>query len=105
MQHNNVDGNRDVLASSEVCCHAEMRQSHVHTDGHAFHSPRVVFLALIDPITLSKTASAVPYGEAIEMEIQLVLMDTLPIINLCCEGVGGAPDKLLLTWRTYIMLM
>lgn len=93
MQHNNVEENRDVLASSDVCHHTEMRQSRVRTSGHAFHRPRVVFLALIDLITLSKTASAVPYGEAIEMEIQLVLMDTLPIINLCCEGGWGGCSR------------
>lgn len=61
----------------------------VHTTGRAFHSPCVVFLALIDPITLPKTASAGPYGESIEMEIQLVLMDTLAIINLCVGSRGG----------------
>lgn len=39
----------------------------------------------MDPITLSNTADAVPYGEPIEMEIQLFLMDTLSIINLWGE--------------------
>lgn len=43
------------------------------------------FPALMDPITLSKTANTVPYGEAIEMVIQLFLMDTLLIINLWGE--------------------
>lgn len=39
----------------------------------------------MDPITLSNTANTVPYGEPIEMVIQLFLMDTLPIINLWGE--------------------
>lgn len=39
----------------------------------------------MDPITLSKTASTVPYGEAIVMVIQLFLMDTLSIMNLWGE--------------------
>lgn len=39
----------------------------------------------MDPITLSKTANTVPYGEPIEMVIQLFLMDTLSIINLWGE--------------------
>lgn len=93
-QHNNVEENRNVPASSDICRPAEMRQSCVQTDSRAFHSPRVVFLPLIDPITLSKTASTVPYGEAIKMEIQLVLMDILPIINLCCEGDGSGGEVL-----------
>lgn len=41
----------------------------------------------MDPITLSKTANTVPYGEPIEMEIQLFLMDTLSIINLWGEKI------------------
>lgn len=99
VQHNNVEGNWRWRSA--------ILRLPAHTDGHAFHSPCVVFLALIDPITLSKTASAVPYGKSIEMEIQLVLMDTLAIINLRVAGGGGggAPDKLPLTWRMYIMLM
>lgn len=40
----------------------------------------------MDPITLSKTASTVPYGEPIVMVIQLFLMDTLSIMNLWGEG-------------------
>lgn len=106
-QRNTVEEDRRLLASADICRRSLMRQSGVHTAGRAFHSPCVVFLALIDPITLPKTASAGPYGESIEMEIQLVLMDTLAIINLCVGGGrwgGSVPDKLLLTW-TYIMLM
>lgn len=36
----------------------------------------------MDPITLSKSASTIPYGEPIVMVIQLFLMDTLSIMNL-----------------------
>lgn len=98
VQHNNIEEKQNVLASSDVCRHAEMRQSRVHTDAHTFSSPCVIFLALIDAISLSKAASAVPYGEAIEMEIQLVLMDTLPIINLCCVcGAEGGGEGVLQT--------
>lgn len=39
----------------------------------------------MDPITLSKTASTVPYSEAIVMVIQLFLMDTLSIMNVWGE--------------------
>lgn len=88
-QRNTVEEDRLLLASADICRRSAMRQSRVHTAGRTFHSPRVVFLPLIDPITLPKTASAGPYGESIEMEIQLVLMDTLAIINLCVGSRGG----------------
>lgn len=42
----------------------------------------------MDPITLSKPASSVPYGDAIVMVIQLFLMDTLSIMNLWGEMVS-----------------
>lgn len=59
----------------------------VHTKDHASYSLLHFFPALMDPITLSKTANTVPYGEPIEMEIQLFLMDTLSIINLWGEKI------------------
>lgn len=84
-----VEEDRHLLASADTCRRAPMRQSGVHAAGRAFRRPCVVFLALIDPITLPKTASAGPYGKAIEMEIQLVLMDAPAIINLCVGSGGG----------------
>lgn len=45
VQHNHLKENWDILASSDVWRHAEMRQTRVHTDRHAFHSPCVFFWA------------------------------------------------------------
>lgn len=58
----------DTLTCTKLCTH---KRTCILQFCHA------VFLALIDPITFSKTANAVPYGEPIEMEILLFLMDAL----------------------------
>lgn len=65
-------------------------QTLTHTFAHTEHKRTCILLALaagffpalMDPITLSKTANTVPYGEPIVMVIQLFLMDTLSIMNL-----------------------
>ena len=59
-----------------------------HTKEYASYGPLHFFPALMDPITLSKTANTVPYGEPIEMVIQLFLMDTLSIMGVK-DCVGG----------------
>lgn len=72
-----VKRNWHVLAVPDVYWHTYTHQIvHVYKRTCILQS-HAVFLALIDPITFSKTANAVPYGEPIEMEIQLFLMDAL----------------------------
>jgi len=79
--------------SRGVVMHWHIPLTHTHTDTNRAHKRTwilqslAVFPALMDPITLSKTAQTEPYGEPIAMVIQLFLMDTLPIINLW--GGGG----------------
>jgi len=58
--------------------YADCTQKNMHLTVYCF----LFFPALMDPITLSKTANTVPYGEPIVMVIQLFLMDTLSIMNL-----------------------
>lgn len=90
-----------TCADSNVCLHTWAHQIVRTHKGTCILQSRAVPLALIDPITFSKAANAVPYGEPIQMKIQLFLMDTL---NNKPVG-GGFPDKLQLTWLSYIMLM
>lgn len=81
--------------SRGVVMHWHIPLTHTHTDTNRAHKRTwilqslAVFPALMDPITLSKTAQTEPYGEPIAMVIQLFLMDTLPIINLWGGGGGG----------------
>lgn len=76
-QKKKVKRNWHVLAVPDVYWHTYTHQIvHVYKRTCILQS-HAVFLALIDPITFSKTANAVPYGEPIEMEIQLFLMDAL----------------------------
>lgn len=74
--------NWHVLAFTQTSTDIHTNRAHKE---HASSCLSRFFAALIDPITLSKTANTVPYGEAIEMEIQLFLMGTLSIINLWGE--------------------
>lgn len=56
----------------------------LHTKEHTPYSVSF-FSSVMDSITLLKTASTVLYEEPIVMVIQLVLMDTLAVMNLWGE--------------------